>query len=190
MKFVTVLRSIGTKCHRSPGSGLREKRELPVTSDKSLTLDGGCDCRAVRYRMTSKPLIVHCCHCRWCQRETGASFALNAVIEADRVLLRQGEPAVVVTPSSSGKGQKIARCTRCWIALWSTYAGAGDALRFVRVGTLDDPDQLPPDIHIYTASKQPWVVLPPGAPAVPEYYSARQYWPPESLERRRVLLGR
>ena len=110
--------------------------------------------------MTSRPLIVHCCHCRWCQRESGASFALNAVIEADRVVLLEGSPELVMTPSNSGKGQKIARCPVCRVALWSTYVGAGDALRFVRVGTLDDPDRLSPDIHVYTESKQPWVVIP------------------------------
>ena len=152
-------------------------------------LEGGCTCRAVRYRMTSAPLFVHCCHCRWCQRETGASFALNAMIEADRVIVLNGEPEVVPTPSNSGKGQKIIRCPICRIALWSNYAGAGDALRFVRVGTLDDPDRLPPDIHIFTASKQPWVVLPPGIPAVSEYYDRERYWPKESLERRRALLA-
>ena len=161
-----------------------------MTTDASFQLDGGCDCRGVRYRMTSQPLIVHCCHCRWCQRETGASFALNAMIEADRVVLLQGEPVVVDTPSSSGKGQQISRCPRCWIALWSNYGGGGDAIRFVRVGTLDDPDRLPPDIHIFTASRQPWVVLPPGAPAVPEYYDRKQVWTAESLARRSVLLGR
>ena len=149
--------------------------------------DGGCTCRRLRYRMTSKPLFVHCCHCRWCQRETGASFALNAMIEAERVQLLQGEVEVVDTPSNSGKGQKIARCPRCYIAVWSNYAGGGDALRFVRVGTLDEPDRLPPDIHIFTASKQPWVVLPPDTPAVAEYYKAAQLWPKESLERRAVL---
>ena len=153
-------------------------------------IEGGCDCRAVRYRMTSEPLVVHCCHCRWCQRESGASFALNAVIEADRVHLISGEPELVATPSASGKGQKIARCPRCRIAVWSNYAGAGDLLRFVRVGTLDEPDRLPPDIHIFTASKQPWVVLPPAMPAVPEYYRAAEYWPPESLERRAAVLAR
>jgi hypothetical protein len=152
--------------------------------------DGGCTCRHVRYRMTSKPLFVHCCHCRWCQRETGASFALNALIEADRVQLLQGDVEVVVTPSNSGKGQKIARCPVCRIAVWSNYAGAGDALRFVRVGTLDEPDRLPPDIHIFTASKQPWVVLPANTPAVPEYYQSSELWPKESLERRAALLAR
>jgi hypothetical protein len=163
---------------------------IGVSADGHFPLTGGCDCRGVRYQVTSRPLFVHCCHCRWCQRETGASFALNAMIEADRVVLLQGEPIVVHTPSNSGKGQKIARCARCCIALWSNYAGAGDAIRFVRVGTLDEPDRLPPDIHIFTVSKQPWVVLPPGTPAVAEYYDRRQFWPEDSLERRRVLLGR
>ena len=148
---------------------------------------GGCTCRAVRYRMTSEPLFVHCCHCRWCQRESGAAFALNAMIEADRVALLQGEPEVINTPSNSGKGQKISRCPKCRVALWSNYAGAGDAVRFIRVGTLDDPDLLPPDIHIFTSSKQPWVVLPSGTPAVPEFYDLKKYWPKASLERRAAL---
>jgi hypothetical protein len=158
-----------------------------MTSDNFYAADGGCTCRNVRYRMTAAPLFVHCCHCRWCQRETGASFALNALIEADRVLLVQGEPEVVETPSFSGKGQRIARCGHCRIALWSNYAGAGDAVRFVRVGTLDEPGRLPPDIHIFTASKQPWVTLPPGARAVAEFYDIATTWPQESLERRRIL---
>ena len=158
-----------------------------MTTDKDFPLEGGCTCGAVRYRMMSKPMIVHCCHCRWCQRETGTAFALNAVIEADRVCVLKGAPEIVNTPSKSGKGQKIARCPTCRIALWSNYAGAGDAVRFVRVGTLDLPDHLPPDIHIYTSTKQPWVVLPPGAPAVDEFYDLKVYWPQESLERRRAL---
>ena len=161
-----------------------------MPTDRDRPLEGHCTCGAVRYRMTSGPLFVHCCHCRWCQRETGASFALNALIEADRVILLKGEPEVVDTPSNSGKGQKITRCPTCRIALWSNYAGAGDAVRFVRVGTLDEPDRLPPDIHIFTSSKQPWVILPPGTPAVAEYYDREKHWPKESLERRRALLAR
>ena len=151
--------------------------------------DGGCTCRHVRYRMTTNPLFVHCCHCRWCQRETGSSFALNAMIEADRVELTHGEVDAVLTPSNSGKGQKISRCPICRVAVWSHYAGAGDAVRFVRVGTLDEPDRLPPDIHNFTMSKQPWVVIPPGVPAVHEYYDRNAHWPKESLERRAVLLA-
>jgi len=160
-----------------------------MPADEGFPWKGACTCGGVRYQLTSKPLFVHCCHCRWCQRETGASFALNAMIEADRVRLLSGEPEAVNTPSNSGKGQRIARCPHCHIALWSHYAGAGDAVRFVRVGTLDEPDRLPPDIHIFTSSKQPWVVLAPDIPAVDEYYDRAKYWPDESLERRRVLLA-
>ncbi|GAB4118311.1 MAG: GFA family protein [Rubrivivax sp.] len=152
--------------------------------------DGGCDCRAVRYRMRARPLFVHCCHCRWCQRESGSAFALNALIESDRLELLAGEPELVDTPSASGRGQLIARCPTCRVALWSHYAGAGRAASFVRVGTLDDPDAMPPDIHIFTASKQPWVQLPPGTPAVPEYYDLREHWPPESLARRAAMKAR
>ncbi len=153
-------------------------------------MEGRCTCGSVRYRMTSAPMFVHCCHCRWCQRETGASFALNALVEADRVILLAGEPEIVSTPSNSGKGQKIARCPDCKIALWSNYAGAGDAVRFVRVGTLDNPDLLPPDIHIYTASKQPWVTLSRDIPAMPEYYRREDYWPEQSIARRRAVIGK
>ena len=161
-----------------------------MSATDAYPIEGGCTCRTVRYRMMTRPLFVHCCHCRWCQRETGASFALNAMIEADRVELLHGEVDIVMTPSNSGKGQKISRCPKCRIALWSNYAGAGDSVHFVRVGTLDDPDRLPPDIHIFTASKQPWVVLAPQTPAVPEYYDRNVYWPKESLERRTELLAR
>jgi hypothetical protein len=157
-----------------------------VSAD-STTFEGGCTCRFVRYRLASAPMFVHCCHCRWCQRETGSAFAINAMIEAERVQLFAGEVDVIDTPSNSGKGQKISRCPRCRVALWSNYAGAGLAVRFVRVGTLDELDRCPPDIHIFTASKQPWVMLPPSMPAVPEYYEAAQYWPAESLARRATL---
>jgi hypothetical protein len=160
-----------------------------MTTGDAFPLDGGCTCGEVRYRLASKPMFVHCCHCRWCQRETGASFALNAMIEADRVILQKGDVEIVKTPSNSGKGQKIARCPTCRIALWSNYAGAGDAVRFVRVGTLDEPDRLPPDIHIFTSTKQPWVLLPPDMPAVDEYYDRAAYWPKESLERRDAVLS-
>lgn len=149
--------------------------------------EGGCDCGHVRYRMSSAPLVVHCCHCRWCQRESGASFALNAMIEADRVKHLGAEPEMVDTPSASGRGQKIARCPRCRVAIWSNYAGAGPLIRFVRVGTLDEPDRLPPDIHIFTACKQPWLVLHDGVPSVPEYYDPKTVWSDDAQARYRVL---
>ena len=151
--------------------------------------EGGCDCRAVRYRMETAPLFVHCCHCRWCQRESGSAFALNAMIEAERITLLGAAPEVVNTPSASGKGQLISRCPTCRVAVWSNYGG-GTAVHFVRVGTLDNPDVLPPDIHIFTSTKQPWVVLPPGLPVMQEFYDAKVHWPADSLERRAALRAR
>jgi hypothetical protein len=148
-----------------------------------LAMEGGCACGGVRYRLDAAPMVVHACHCRWCQRETGTAFAQNAVIETDRVMLLQGDLERIDTPSESGKGQLIVRCGRCHVAVWSHYAGMRDKLAFVRVGTLDEPGRLQPDIHIYTASKQPWVVLPPGATAVPEFYNLPDYWPSASLDR-------
>src|SRR5437868_6250769 len=169
-------------------SGADLSRETRAMASKTETFEGGCTCRHVRYRLTSKAMFVHCCHCRWCQRETGTAFALNAIIESDRVELLAGTPEAVDTPSNSGRGQKIWRCPSCRIALWSNYGGGGDKVRFIRVGTLLEPDRLPPDIHIYTMSKQSWVVLPEGTPAVAEYYDSSKYWPTESLVRRAAVL--
>jgi hypothetical protein len=147
------------------------------------TFEGGCACRHVRYRMESLPLIVHCCHCRWCQRETGAAFALNALIESERLTVLEGEPEKVNTPSQSGKGQQIVRCPHCKVAVWSHYAGGGTLTSFVRVGTLDDPGALAPDAHIFTRSKQPWLTLPEGTPAYDIFYERESFWRPDALAR-------
>jgi hypothetical protein len=156
-----------------------------------ISLEGGCTCGHVRYRVERAPLVVHCCHCTWCQRETGAAFAINALFESDCVTLLAGEAELVDTPSESGKGQQIARCPRCRIAVWSHYAGSGPLTCFVRVGTLDEPAHLPPDAHIFTRSKQPWVVSPAGVPAFETYYDNRTgVWPADGIVRWEALLPR
>jgi len=160
-----------------------------MTPAQQESFEGGCACRHLRYRMESEPMLVHCCHCRWCQRETGAAFALNAIIESDRLTVVEGEPEFINTPSMSGKGQRIARCPHCKAALWSHYGGAGDLASFVRVGTLDEPDRFPPSVHIFTSSKQPWVKLSPDAPAFDEYYPRGEVWPEESKKRWTAMLG-
>lgn len=151
-------------------------------------VEGGCTCRAVRYRLITKPLFVHCCHCTWCQRETGSAFVLNAMIETDRVKMLSGTPDVVLTPSNSGKGQKVVRCPTCRVAVWSHYPGAGLKVAFVRVGTLDEPNLCPPDIHIFTSTKQQWVVLPGDVPVRKGYYERDKFWPADSLKRREAML--
>lgn len=147
-------------------------------------MEGGCSCGEVRYRLVSEPMIVHCCHCSWCQRETGSAFVLNAVIERDRIELLAGEPELVMTPSASGKGQEIARCPTCRVAVWSHYAGAGRRGAFVRCGTLDDRAAVVPDVHIFTGSKLPWLDLPAGAVAYHDFYpDPGTVWRPEARAR-------
>ena len=147
----------------------------------SVPLEGGCACGAVRYRLASEPLFVHCCHCLNCQRQTGSAFVINILIEADRVELLEGEPVAVAVPRSGGKKQKIWRCPTCQIALYSQYT-TPKAL-FVRAGTLDDPSAVSPDVHIFTRSKLPWITLPDSVPAFNVYYDTNKLWPAASLER-------
>jgi hypothetical protein len=147
------------------------------------SLEGGCACGAVRYRMDGPPIFVHCCHCTSCQTETGSAFALNAIIEAARVTVLKGAPEAVMTPSESGRGQQFWRCPTCRVAVWSNYGDTRDRIRFVRVGTLDKPDAITPDIHIYTCSKLPWVTIPEGALTAEAFYDVPATWPAESLAR-------
>src|SRR4051812_38566108 len=133
-------------------------------------------------------MIVHCCHCKDCQRQTGTAFVLNALIEANQVQQLGGDIRPVTMPTDSGLPHRVARCTRCGTAMWSHYGGRSLDC-FVRVGTLDEPSALPPDVHIFTRSKLPWIILPPGVPAFEEYYDLKQVWPPDSLARRQALFG-
>ena len=152
-------------------------------------MHGRCTCGAVRYRLADRPLIVHCCHCTWCQRESGSAFAVNAMIETDRLEV-EGAVEEVTIPSASGNGQIVARCPTCRVALFSHYAGSGRSVAFLRVGTLDRPADCPPDVHIFTESRLPWVALPPDVPAFPGYYRASEVWRPDALARREILRGR
>lgn len=140
-----------------------------------MTHEGGCACGKVRFRVAEAPFAVHCCHCRSCQRETGSAFALNGLVEAEHVSLVQGEVERVETPSQSGKGQSVMRCPECKVALWSYYGGMGEKCAFFRTGVLDDPDACPPDLHIFTRSKQAWLPLPEGANVREGYYSQKDY---------------
>jgi hypothetical protein len=143
--------------------------------------EGGCACGEVRYRLTSEPLFVHCCHCLNCQRQTGSAFVINLLIEADRVELLAGEPQPITVPRDDGTEQKIWRCPTCQIALYSQYTSP--RVHFVRGGTLDDPRSVEPDVHIYTRSKVGWVRLPDDVPAFDAFYDIKKLWPKASLER-------
>lgn len=144
---------------------------------------GGCACGALRYRLLDAPMFVNCCHCTWCQRESGSAFAVNAVIETNRIAV-EGAVESAHLPTASGKGQELRRCMACKGVVYSHFAGAGPAIAFLKVGTLDQPALCPPQAHIYTATKQPWVVLAPGVPVFEQYYRMKEVWPAEALARR------
>lgn len=152
-------------------------------------MQGGCTCGAVRYRLKAEPMFVHCCHCTWCQRETGAAFSTNALIETDNVEILIGAPHPVATPSASGKGQTIVRCQSCQTAVWSHFHGSGPKIAFVRTGTLDHPHEVNPDVHIFTASKRPWVNLEGANNVHEEYYDPEALWPEASKARRAAVSG-
>ncbi|WP_395016606.1 GFA family protein [Dongia sp.] len=153
-------------------------------------LSGSCFCGAVRYRLTRPPMFVNCCHCRDCQKQTGGAFAINALIERSCIELDDGsqEPLRITMPTESGRPHDIYRCAKCQTALWSDYGRRG-VMVFVRVSTLDQAHNIVPDAHIFTRSKAPWVVLPPGARSFDVYYDMKKEWPKESLARRAAILG-
>lgn len=144
-------------------------------------MEGGCTCGTIRYRLTHSPLIVHACHCSWCQRETGSAFVINIWIET-RFVEVTGQPAAVHLASESGSGQVVYRCTECQVAVFSEY-NVGAQFRFVRGGTLDEPGRITPDVHIYTATKLPWVLLDEGIPTFEGYYRRSEVWRPEAYAR-------
>lgn len=159
-----------------------------MSQDSSFVLQGGCGCGAVRYQINREPLIVHACHCSYCQKETGSAFVLNAMVETDQVEWVEGEPEAIDTPSASGRGQLIFRCPTCRVAVASQYGSR--RLRFMRVGTLDDPNQCPPDVHIFTSTKQRWLALPETAKVFDDFYDVPSVWPASSLERYQTLFGK
>jgi hypothetical protein len=151
-------------------------------------MKGQCTCEEVQYELSDKPLFVHACHCTWCQRQSGTAFAMNAMIEASKVSIISGEPEAIDLPTKSGQGQRMYRCPACKVALWSAYLGLGEDIVFVRVGTLEEANDCPPDIHIFTANKQPWVLLNEDVPAREGYYNRAKYWSEEALARFQAVM--
>lgn len=153
---------------------------------------GGCACGYVRYQIEVAPFIVHCCHCSYCQRQTGSAFVLNALVDASQVTLLSGSLDQVMTASPSGKGQNIVRCPKCRVAVWSHYfmGGIRNGINFIRVGTLDDPNQFPPDVHIFTSTKQEWVNLPENAAVFEKFYEFEKMWTHENNEVRKAMLAK
>jgi hypothetical protein len=156
-------------------------------NDEGGSLEGGCSCGAVRYRLSADPLFIHCCHCLNCQRQTGSAFVINLLIESDRMELLGSEPQPVDVPRDDGSKQRIFRCPTCQVAVFSEYGRP--EVRFVRGGTLDEPSAVAPDVHIFTRSKLSWVTLPDSVPAFDVYYDSNALWPAGSLERLAAVMA-
>ena len=149
-----------------------------------MSYEGGCSCRSVRYRMKREPLIVHACHCLDCQRITGSAFVMNALIEKSNFELLSGEPTSFDMRKCTGMQHTAYFCGDCGTYVWSEYSRRAKPLWLVRVGTLDDPNTFPPDVHIFTKRKQPWVQIAEGLPTYNELYAEREgLWSEESLQR-------
>jgi hypothetical protein len=147
--------------------------------------EGGCACGKVRYRLTATPLIVHACHCRDCQRLTGGAFAANIWVERRFVEIDHAALRSVMLKGGSGKPHEVFSCPDCGTALYSKYHAAPGDTVLLRAGTLERPDAVRPDVHIFTRSKMPWLPLPDGVPAFDTFYKLAEFWPAESRERLR-----
>jgi hypothetical protein len=155
-----------------------------------MDLEGGCSCGAIRYKLTAAPLIVHACHCRDCQRITGSAFVINLWMEKRFVEAGGAAPKSFRLAAGSGQHHDVFFCDACGTYVWSRYHGAPGDFLFVRAGTLDTPEAVRPDVHIFTRSKLPWLNLPKDVPAFETFYKIDKVWPPESRERlRRIRSG-
>jgi hypothetical protein len=156
----------------------------------SKTLEGGCGCGAVRYRLTDEPILVNNCHCTLCQRQTGTGSAVNAFIENDRLEQLSGELSEYEFETGSGGIQTVIRCARCGTPLWSYYPRLGRKAAAVRVGTLDDPSAVKPDAAVHVADKPAWAALPEGVPAFEIGYSPAEILPEGRFARLKALIAR
>jgi hypothetical protein len=152
--------------------------------------EGGCACGQVRYRLHGDPIMVHNCHCRLCQRQTGSTSVVNAFVETDLIEVLAGDLADNVVAAGSGQPHTIRRCAACGTAVWSHYARLGTLGAGLRVGTLDDPDSVTLDVVIFIESKLPWVPLPEGVPAFAQYYDFREVLSAASNARLMALAAR
>lgn len=133
-----------------------------------MSIEGGCRCGAVRYRLNVETMPpVYCCHCLTCQTWSGSAFTQQAVIAEEHIAVISGVPEIYTNVSASGTQSVQRLCGICHTRLWNTNA-ARPGLAVVRAGTLDASAELSPRAHIWTKRMQPWLVIGEGIPIWPE----------------------
>lgn len=116
-------------------------------------MEGGCFCRAVRYRLASEPYDTGWCHCRVCQHISGApAMAFTTVALAD-FILTTGDDAIGIVRTTSFGERRF--CTRCGTPLTIHVAHQPDEIDLT-VASLDDPDVVRPGFHIFYADRIGW----------------------------------
>jgi hypothetical protein len=122
--------------------------------------EGGCLCRAVRYRVKNEPVRASVCHCRNCQRRTGSAFGIGAYFRDEDVELSGELTGYEYRSDETGRWLRTQFCARCGTTLtWTAEALPG--MRAIAGGSFDDPDWLKIDRHGWTRSRQKWFVFPP-----------------------------
>lgn len=127
------------------------------------TLKGGCNCGAIRYAITSAPVAVAACHCTRCRRQSGAAYSVNLVIRASSMSVEGSLAVFEEHDTESGELLRREFCGACGSPIRSVPTATPKFVA-VKAGTLDDPAPFPPQLHIWTRSKLPWVQIPAELP--------------------------
>ncbi|MGO9061204.1 MAG: GFA family protein [Candidatus Binataceae bacterium] len=135
---------------------------MSAQEQRSLTVEGGCLCGAVRYHASGPPSGITICHCATCRRASGAPLVAWSGFPAAGFSFTRGVPARY--PSSSGVERSF--CSRCGTQLTYRRDDAPDTLDLT-LGSLDDPEALVPQDHTWTTSRLSWIALNDRLPAYP-----------------------
>jgi len=130
--------------------------------------EGGCLCGRVRYAALTEPRHVTICHCKFCQRATGAAYMVEPIFGKDDVTLLAGAPKTFdLVSEGSGKVVHVHFCADCGTKLWLSFERFPDSIG-VYAGTFDDPcwfDVEPATArHIFVGASRSDTVIPAGLP--------------------------
>jgi hypothetical protein len=172
-----------------------ESRNIDTMTTKPFpAITGRCYCGAVKYRLLTSPLFCYACHCPDCQKATGSAFALHASIETYNIkIISDAKPALVTLNMNPEKPEGTSRralCQQCGTIFWGNDNPWGYAVSDVRIGTLDFPGIMEPDMHSFVGSKLGWIELPKDAKTSKGHYDYKQMWPKSSLKRLEICLER